>query len=170
MLSFPMKGKTKEQIEIERNAMIDYLFDTYHDDCIVVDSIITNPESKSELQCFAESIFHLGESDVICMGRGWENSRGCRLEHEIAVAYGMPIIYLEDKVGKYSYKIADDGLEESIDILGADEVIYFPNDIINEENVIKVVKLLNKQHLQIMRLNKENLDLKKHINESDNVE
>lgn len=56
---------------------------------------------------------------------------------------------------KYSYKICDDGLEESIDILGADEEIFVPNDIITEENVKKIVKLLNEQNKQIKELGKD---------------
>lgn len=53
---------------------------------------------------------------------------------------------------KYSYKISDDGLDESIDILGADEEIFVPNDVITEVNVKKIVKLLNKQDKQIKEL------------------
>ena len=33
------------------------------------------------------------------MGHGWENARGCKLEHEIAKAYNMPIVYLDDIAG-----------------------------------------------------------------------
>lgn len=27
--------------------------------------------------------------------KGWENARGCKIEHEAAVAYGLDIIYEE---------------------------------------------------------------------------
>ena len=35
-------------------------------------------------------------ADVLAMGFGWENARGCKLEHEIAKAYGVHIIYLDE--------------------------------------------------------------------------
>ena len=36
MLSFPMAGKTREEIENTKNLMIEWLFDKYNDDCIVI--------------------------------------------------------------------------------------------------------------------------------------
>ena len=97
MLSFPMKGKTREEIEDTKQSMLNWLFDKYNDSCIVIESIIEDHESKSELECFSESILHMSTVDTLCMGYGWENARGCRLEHEIARAYGLNIIYYGDK-------------------------------------------------------------------------
>jgi hypothetical protein len=39
--------------------------------------------------------FFMSKADVLAMGFGWENARGCKLEHDIAKAYGVPVIYLE---------------------------------------------------------------------------
>lgn len=95
MISLPMKGKTEEQIDEEMADMMDLVWDIYPDACIRA-SIIENPEEKTELECFSESIFHMSQSDILAMGYGWENARGCKLEHEIAKAYNMPIVYLDD--------------------------------------------------------------------------
>ena len=98
MLSRPMKGKTREQIEKE---MVDVIFDMYdHMTCEIISPIVENREEKSELECFSESIFFMSKADVLAMGFGWENSRGCRLEHDIAKAYGVPVIYLDDNEKK----------------------------------------------------------------------
>ena len=97
MLSFPMKGKTREEIEDTKQSMLNWLFDKYNDECIVIESIIEDHESKSGLECFSESIVHMSTADTLCMGYGWENARGCRLEHEIARAYGLDVIYYGDK-------------------------------------------------------------------------
>ena len=35
--------------------------------------------------------------------KGWENARGCRIEHDAAIAYGLKIIY-EDEWGQPSEK------------------------------------------------------------------
>ena len=53
----------------------------------MIDTVIEDHEEKSDLQCFAESIMFLDKADCLVMVPGWESSRGCRLEHDIAVAY-----------------------------------------------------------------------------------
>lgn len=98
MISCPMKGKTREQIDEERANMMDLVWNIYPDACIRA-SVIENHEEKTELECFSESIFHMSQCDILAMGHGWENARGCKLEHEIAKAYNMPIVYLDDIVG-----------------------------------------------------------------------
>lgn len=96
MLSRPMKGKTREEIEKEEKEMANLLFDKYEDNCEIISSIVKNREEKSELECFSESIFFMSMADVLAMGFGWENARGCKLEHEIAKAYHMEIVYLDE--------------------------------------------------------------------------
>ena len=91
MLSSPMRGKTSEEIEMERKQMIELL-----DDYEVMDTIVEDYENKTDLECFAESIKFMSQSDVLVMGYGWENARGCILEHNIALAYDLPIIYLAE--------------------------------------------------------------------------
>ena len=95
MLSRPMKGKTRKEIEKEEKEMANLLFDKYKDNCEIISSIVENHKEKSELECFSESILFMSMADVLAMGFGWENARGCKLEHEIAKAYGVPVIYLE---------------------------------------------------------------------------
>ena len=29
----------------------------------------------------------------VYFAKGWENARGCKIEHEVALAYGLEIIY-----------------------------------------------------------------------------
>lgn len=96
MLSSPMAGKTKEEITVERDKMADLLFDYYDENCVIDATVIKNHEEKSALECFSESIFFMSQVDILAMGFGWENARGCKLEHEIAKAYGVPVVYLDD--------------------------------------------------------------------------
>ncbi|MBQ2635376.1 MAG: DUF4406 domain-containing protein [Methanobrevibacter sp.] len=97
MISRPMKGKTKEDIDKDTNEMANLLFDYYGDDNIeIMASIVENHIKKSELECLSESIFFMSQSDILAMGFGWENSRGCKLEHEIAKAYNLPVVYLDN--------------------------------------------------------------------------
>lgn len=98
MLSRPMKGKTREEIEKEEKEFVEILFDEYDDNCEIISSIVENHESKSELECFSESIFFMSMADILAMCPGWENARGCKLEHEIAKAYGVKVIYLDELI------------------------------------------------------------------------
>ena len=44
--------------------------------------------------CFlAKSLENMSLCHVAYFCKGWENARGCRIEHDAAVAYGMEIIY-----------------------------------------------------------------------------
>ena len=118
MLSRPMKGKTREEIEEEEKEMVNLLFDKYEDNCEIISSVIENPEEKSELECFSESIFFMSMADVLAMGFGWENARGCRLEYNIAKAYGVHIIYLDEpNKTKNRFYIDDEHIHDNLNIL-----------------------------------------------------
>ena len=48
--------------------------------------------------CFlAKSLECMSACHAVYFCRGWENARGCRIEHEAAKAYGLTIIYEEPK-------------------------------------------------------------------------
>ena len=45
----------------------------------------------------AKSLENMSLCDVAYFCDGWEEARGCRIEHETAEAYGVDIIYAEDE-------------------------------------------------------------------------
>ena len=46
--------------------------------------------------CFlAKSLENMSLCHVAYFCKGWENARGCKIEHDAAVAYGLDIIYEE---------------------------------------------------------------------------
>lgn len=97
MISRPMKGKTREEIDEDTNEMANLLFDYYGDNNIeIIASIVENHTGKSELECLSESVFFMSQSDILAMGFGWENARGCKIEHEIAKAYHKEVVYLDE--------------------------------------------------------------------------
>ena len=58
MISRPMKGKTKTEIDKDTNEMANLIFDYYGEETYeVMSSIVENHGKKSELECFSESIF-----------------------------------------------------------------------------------------------------------------
>ncbi len=104
MLSQPMGGKTDEEIVETRERAIKVLEAKGYE---VVNTLFTdewyshkNMEKRGVVQiplCFlAKSLENMSLCHTVYFCKGWENARGCKIEHEAAVAYGLDIIYEED--------------------------------------------------------------------------
>lgn len=93
-ISQPMRDKTNEQILAERDAAINAAKEFLEEDVEVIDSFFKDePEVKNvPLEFLARSISLLAQADVAYFANGWEEARGCRIEYECAVAYGIPAI------------------------------------------------------------------------------
>ena len=92
-ISQPMKGKTNEEIDAERAAVIK-LFDYPHLGLEVIDSFFKDaPAQAAPLWYLGESIKLLGEADVVYVCKNWQKYNGCTIEHECAVRYGKKILY-----------------------------------------------------------------------------
>ncbi|WP_270224042.1 DUF4406 domain-containing protein [Clostridium fessum] len=104
MLSQPMAGKTDEEIIATREKAIKALEARGYE---IVNTLFTdewynreNMEKRGVVQiplCFlAKSLENMSLCHAVCFCKGWERARGCRLEHDAAVAYGLTVIYEED--------------------------------------------------------------------------
>lgn len=93
-----MKDKTNQEIEQERKEIIEKIRKHFKKIKIeVVDSFIKDaPHDAKPLWFLGKSLELLSNTNVIVLGKGWKNSRGCVIEHECAVQYGIPIIYIEN--------------------------------------------------------------------------
>lgn len=101
MLSQPMAGKTQEEIVETRERAIRALQERGYE---IVNTLFTDEwySQKSMKErgveniplCFlAKSLENMSLCHAAYFCKGWENARGCRLEHEAAKAYGLTIIY-----------------------------------------------------------------------------
>lgn len=93
-ISQPMNGLSDEEILEVRNRIIDTI-SAMDENAIILDSIVTDEaplESFQALWYLSQAIAILAEADTIYLARGWENSRGCKIEHECAEKYGIIII------------------------------------------------------------------------------
>lgn len=104
MLSQPMARKTDEEIVAVREHAIHALNARGYE---VINTLFTDEwyrketmESRGVVQvplCFlAKSLENMSLCHAAYFCRGWENARGCRIEHEAAKAYGLEIIYEDD--------------------------------------------------------------------------
>lgn len=105
MLSQPMAGKSKSEIVATREKAIAALESAGYE---IVNTLFTDEwYSEASMQergvvnrplCFlAKSLENMSLCHVAYFCKGWENTRGCRLEHEAAKAYGLEIIYEEER-------------------------------------------------------------------------
>lgn len=103
MLSQPMAGKTDEEIIVTREKAIKVLESKGYE---LVNTLFTDEwynkesmEKRGVVQiplCFlAKSLDHMSLCHAVYFCKGWENARGCRIEHEAAKTYGLEIIYEE---------------------------------------------------------------------------
>ena len=88
MISQPMNGKTTEQIRKERVELVKELEKQGHE---VVDTIFAKETPKdcdTAIYYLSKSIEAIGKVDGLVFMKGWENARGCRIENQVALAYG----------------------------------------------------------------------------------
>lgn len=108
MLSQPMAGKTDEEIIATREKAVKALEAAGYE---VVNTLFTDEWYSKEAMtergvvqipvCFlAKSIENMSLCHAAYFCKGWETARGCRIEHEVAKASGLKILYevpMEDK-------------------------------------------------------------------------
>ena len=101
-ISQPMNGKTTEEIEEERNYTIDTLRSRFarKNECIeIIDSFFKNaPHDAKPLWYLGESIKLMSEANVVFFCNGWQTARGCQIEHDCALEYGIDTMYEEDLI------------------------------------------------------------------------
>ena len=101
MISQPMNGLKKEQIVETRNRFLQFAKEQnlevvgsyfqgewYSEEAMAKRGIVQIP------LCFlAKSIEVMSLCHKAYFAKGWENARGCKIEHEVALQYGLEIIY-----------------------------------------------------------------------------
>lgn len=103
MISQPMAGKTEKEIVETRENAITFLKERGYD---IVNTLFTDDwysdkamQERGVVQiplCFlAKSLENMSKCHVAYFCKGWQTTRGCRIEHEAAKAYGIAIIYEE---------------------------------------------------------------------------
>ena len=92
-ISQPMKGKTNEEIEHERQK-IKFMLDeelgigNYE----VIDSFFKGaPHEAKPLWFLGKSLELLSTADLAVFAEGWKQARGCSIEHECCKEYDVPI-------------------------------------------------------------------------------
>lgn len=92
-ISQPMNGKTDDEIKLERQKIVDACVREYGNDIEIIDSFFEgSPHDVKPAWFLGKSIELLSTADAVYFADGWNNARGCRIEHQVAVDYGIKII------------------------------------------------------------------------------
>jgi hypothetical protein len=101
MISQPMAGQTEDEIVDARDRAIAVLEKAGYE---VINTLFTDewyaPEAMEArgvvqvpLAFLAKSLGNMALCHAAYFCKGWENARGCRIEHEVAKAYGVKLLY-----------------------------------------------------------------------------
>ena len=112
-ISQPMTGKSEEEILATRQKVIDKIHQLASKDgeqVNIIDSYIDDA-TRNEFQgrmgdainwdiyWLSQSLQKLATANTIWLCDGWEYSKGCNVELECAIQYGLNIVYPEWGVG-----------------------------------------------------------------------
>lgn len=92
-ISQPMRGKTDEEILAERKKAIESAERNLGEPVEVIDSFFQNaPVDARPLWFLGKSLELLSAADIAYFAKGWEDARGCRIENQCAIEYGIEVI------------------------------------------------------------------------------
>ena len=95
-ISQPMKGLTDEEIQTRRNEIINLIKKYATEEFEIIDSVIKDfpkePTNADGLWYLGESLKMLATADVAFFAKGWNEARGCKIEHLCAEEYGIKIM------------------------------------------------------------------------------
>lgn len=96
MISQPMNNLKSDYILSRRenatNILKNFGYDI-DDTFFTSDCCISDDTKNFSVAYLAKSIEAMSKCDAVYFVKGWETARGCKIEHEIAKAYGLAVIY-----------------------------------------------------------------------------
>lgn len=101
MISQPMNGLSDEEIKTTKEkaertleslgyTVINTLRETFRRDQLKMEGV------NVPLMYLAKSLGGMAKVQAVYFCKGYENARGCKIEHDVAKAYGLELIYEED--------------------------------------------------------------------------
>lgn len=89
-----MRDKTDAEIKGERERILTKLHEELNDDIKLIDSFFERaPVDAKPLWFLGKSLELLSTADVAVFAKGWQDYRGCKMEHRACLEYSIPIWY-----------------------------------------------------------------------------
>lgn len=93
-LSYPMNGKTEDEMSMMRNAMME----NYDAATKCLNTYILSHECDCDtpLEYLGESLKFMSKADVVLFHPDWDKARGCKVENYAAVSYSKEALYFNE--------------------------------------------------------------------------
>lgn len=91
-ISQPMRGWTDNQIAEMRRSTMKKLRRRYGED-VQFPNVLSYEKTENPAFFLGSAISQLAHCDAAYFTTGWEEARGCKIEHEVCEKYGIKIIY-----------------------------------------------------------------------------
>lgn len=96
-ISQPMSGRNWGDVLLERTKITIAMLERFGEDTVILDSIFVQNPNKKPLEYLGEAIILMAQADIVVVAPGWTDSRGCVIEVQCAIEYGInEIIYLKE--------------------------------------------------------------------------
>lgn len=96
MISQPMRGKVQSEIEATRLLAKQYLESKGYEvvDTLYMECLFADGDNGMDLALYglAKALEAMSKCDTVYFCRDWQDYRGCKIEHDVAAAYGLEII------------------------------------------------------------------------------
>lgn len=101
MISQPMAGKTDEEIVETREKAkakleelgYEFINTLFADEWYSKEAMAERGVVQVPLCYLAKSLENMSLCHAAYFAKGWENARGCRIEHDAALEYGLKVLY-----------------------------------------------------------------------------
>lgn len=94
-ISQPMNGNTNNEIKAVRAEITEKLRKRYgtQEPVEVINSFFEDaPHDAKPLWFLGKSLEMLSTADVAYFAKGWDEARGCTIEYDCAIKYGIPVV------------------------------------------------------------------------------
>lgn len=91
-ISQPMSGFTFEEVKHAREILTAKVKKVFKDEDIRVLDNLMEGDGENPVSLLGMDIMSLSQADVAYFAKGWENARGCRVEHKVCEEYHIDII------------------------------------------------------------------------------
>ena len=93
-ISQPMKWRSDSEILATRQRALDKVQDRLGEEVELIESFFqAAPTDAKPLWFLGKSLQMMSQADLVFFAEGWQNMRGCRIEHQCAVDYGIETMY-----------------------------------------------------------------------------
>ena len=100
-VSMPMRGKGKEEIAKEQERVLKLALGVLGIEGELAKSYLGEGHvNHTPLENMGESLKRMSGVDLVVFAKGWENARGCCIEHTCAQKFGILLRSEERRVGK----------------------------------------------------------------------